>query len=164
MITTSSRNRPGRKPVHGHSSIDRSKTCSPTYSSWKSMNGRCKNKNDPSYNRYGGRGISVCDRWNNFENFIEDMGERPPGTSIDRVDNSKGYYKENCRWATKSEQQRNKRNSLILTVGFRSASITTWCKELGVPFYVVKNRVHRGWSHEKALFTPIREWRRKNPL
>src|SRR5580704_10756412 len=86
------------------------------------MHNRCENVHHPFYSSYGGRGIKVCDRWsgvNGFTNFLADMGKRPPGTdgngkslgSIDRVDNDLGYYKDNCRWATGSEQQKNKRSS-----------------------------------------------------
>jgi len=70
---------------------------------------RCENPRHPSYPRYGGRGIRICARWHVFENFLQDMGERPPGLSIDRIDNDLGYFKENCRWATRSEQMKNKR-------------------------------------------------------
>lgn len=75
-----------------------------------SMMSRCYNKNDPSYAGYGGRGITVCKRWHKFENFVVDMGIRPPNRTLDRKNNNKGYSKANCRWATRSEQQFNKRN------------------------------------------------------
>ena len=79
------------------------------YRTWHSMKQRCNNPKDQAYTYYGGRGIKVCDRWNDsFINFLEDMGERPPKTSIDRIDNDKGYYPENCRWATKKQQYGNR--------------------------------------------------------
>jgi hypothetical protein len=82
----------------------------PTYQIWKGIVNRCTNKNEPAYPRYGGRGITVGDRWrNNFLNFLEDMGERPPDKSIDRINNSKGYFKENCRWTSPKTQARNTR-------------------------------------------------------
>ena len=84
-------------------------TGSPTYISWKSMKQRCLNPNQNSFPYYGGRGITICDRWDDFLNFYEDMGERPEGTSIDRIDSDKGYYKENCKWSTIEEQNRNRR-------------------------------------------------------
>jgi hypothetical protein len=73
------------------------------------MKYRCTNPNAINYHNYGGRGITVCERWNEFKNFLADMGERPEGTSIDRIDNDLGYFKENCRWATRHEQRINQR-------------------------------------------------------
>lgn len=81
----------------------------PTYSSWVSMKSRCLNRNDSSFNRYGGRGITVCDRWLDFRAFFEDMGPRPHGMSLDRIDGTRGYSPDNCRWATQAEQNANRR-------------------------------------------------------
>lgn len=80
-----------------------------TYNSWASMLSRCRDKNKPAYARYGAIGITVCERWEKFENFLADMGERPEGCSIDRIDNDKGYEPGNCRWATPIQQRRNQR-------------------------------------------------------
>lgn len=87
---------------------------SPTYSSWAGMKDRCTNQNHKSYNNYGGRGIKVCERWTDFRNFLEDMGERPDGMSIDRIDVNGDYEPGNCRWATAKQQSLNKRNSISL--------------------------------------------------
>jgi len=87
---------------------------SPTYSSWAGMKDRCTNQNHKSYNNYGGRGITVCERWMDFRNFLEDMGERPEGMSIDRIDVNGDYEPGNCRWATAEQQSLNKRNSTSL--------------------------------------------------
>ena len=82
-----------------------------TYSSWANMKARCLNPNATGYHYYGGRGITVCDRWLDFENFLEDMGDRPPGRTLDRVDNDLGYSKANCKWSTPSEQNCNQRKA-----------------------------------------------------
>jgi hypothetical protein len=81
------------------------------YNSWKSMLNRCENKNDPAYRNYGARGITVCDRWHDTSLFVEDMGPRPEGTSIDRIDNDGNYEMSNCRWADNYQQNSNRRNS-----------------------------------------------------
>jgi hypothetical protein len=95
---------------HSHSSNNGVKKTSREYNSWGSMKNRCYNPKNNRWNSYGGRGIKVCDRWlNSFENFLEDMGERPNGCSIDRIDPNGNYEPNNCRWATSKEQGKNKR-------------------------------------------------------
>lgn len=97
--------------IHG-----KSKT--PTFSIWATMKSRCSNPNVDSYPHYGGRGIKVCDRWNDsFVNFLNDMGEKPTGMSLDRIDNNGGYSRENCKWATMKEQSANTRRKRISQFG-----------------------------------------------
>jgi hypothetical protein len=86
---------------------------SPTYRSWRSMIQRCTNVELEDYKRYGGRGIRVCERWESFDSFLEDMGERPKGLTLDRINVNGNYEKENCRWATSKTQMRNRRNNKI---------------------------------------------------
>lgn len=95
--------------THGHTVGTRSSM----YRTWSSMRNRCNNPRHPAYPHYGARGIAVCARWNNFEYFLADMGDRPTGLSLDRIDNDQGYSSENCRWATKAQQSQNQRSTRL---------------------------------------------------
>lgn len=126
------------------------------YRSWLHMKSRCNNPNHERYYNYGGRGINVCKEWNeSFEKFLEDMGSSPLNTSLDRVDNNKGYSPENCRWATKVEQNNNTRTNRILEYKGRKQTVTQWERELNFGRGTIANRLIDGWTIEKCLSTPI---------
>lgn len=138
--------------------------CTPEYMCWHSLIQRCCNPNDAGYHRYGGRGITVCGRWlESFSNFLADMGRRPsPAHSIDRIDNHSGYNADNCRWATRKEQQSNVRNNRILTLNGVSRTLMQWSEATGIPRTALKNRIdEHGWSIEDALTKPLKADRRR---
>lgn len=127
------------------------------YKSWSGMLDRCLNPKHGSYKDYGGRGITVCDRWLDVKNFIADMGERPPGLSLERLDGNRGYSKENCIWADRKTQARNKRSNRLLTFNGKTATLAEHCEDAGLKYDTVSRRLNGlGWSLEKALTTPIR--------
>lgn len=137
--------------THGQS------TGTPEYTAWRSAKRRCTNPNDRSYADYGGRGITVCPEWADFARFYADMGLRPsPQHSLDRVDNDGPYAPWNCRWATPTEQMRNRRTTRLLTHQGRTQAVGTWADELGVSPKDIANRLRRGWSTERALSEPFR--------
>lgn len=127
------------------------------YKLWVGMVNRCHNPNNPNYPNYGAKGISVCKRWRNFENFIADMGERPEGMSIDRIKNSKGYTPRNCHWATDTEQALNKNTTRFITYRGEKLCVSHWAKKLGMRHDTLTLRLNAGWSVEKALTTPVRK-------
>jgi hypothetical protein len=117
---------------------------------------RCYDANSASYDRYGANGIGVCDRWReSFENFLADMGERPDGATIDRIDNARGYEPGNCRWATTAEQARNRTDNHTLTFNGRTMVMTDWAAEIGISVFTLSDRLRRGWSVDRALTTPV---------
>lgn len=124
----------------------------PEYTIWGEMKARCLNKNRENY---GGRGITVCSRWLRFEEFIKDMGTRPSKNhSIDRIDNDKGYFKENCKWATWKEQSRNKRNNVNITYQGKTQCLPDWAEELGISKSTLQSRINRSnWPIERAFTT-----------
>ena len=128
----------------------------PTYAAWKSMKKRCSNQANADFKHYGGRSITVCERWlNSFENFLEDMGERPKaGFSIDRLDNNGDYTPENCTWRTQTEQCNNKRNNVLLTHNGKTQTMTQWAREVGSTRQKFSKRKKAGWSDERIITTP----------
>lgn len=136
---------------------------SPEHNSWHSMKLRCLNRNDPAYWRYGGRGITVCERWRvSFENFLADMGPRPKGSSLDRIDNNSGYSPDNCRWATRSEQANNQRRSNFITHGGETRIASDWSRRLGGRSNLVAERLADGWTIEKSVTTLARPRSKNN--
>ena len=129
----------------------------PIYKTWQSMKERCHNPTCHAYPLYGGRGITVCERWrNSFDAFLEDMGERPVGMSIDRIDNNKGYEPSNCRWATVIDQSNNRSTNRFLTIDGVSKTVTEWGRQVGKSRAVIKERLKRGWSERDAVFEPLK--------
>lgn len=134
----------------------------PEYHAWSAMNQRCTNENYEHYASYGGRGISVCERWrDSFENFYADMGPRPSRKhSLDRYPNQNGNYEpDNCRWATVKEQSRNRRSNHMLEWNGKSQCITEWAEETGIAYGTIQERLHLGWSIEDAITIPVKPWR-----
>jgi hypothetical protein len=133
----------------------------PGYSVWVGMKSRCLNPNSARYIDYGGRGITICERWMDFASFIADMGEPPDGMSIDRYPDGDGNYEPgNCRWATPQEQSNNSRQCRRLTHNGITATITEWNGILGLPSdnTAITQRLNTyGWSVERALSTPVRK-------
>lgn len=113
------------------------------YIAWKAIKRRCHNANNDKYKDYGGRGITVCDKWLTFNGFYEDMGDQPEGHTIDRIDVNGNYCKENCRWATREQQDNNKRNSVKITYNNKTQTVTQWSKELGVTKDYLRGRLIR---------------------
>lgn len=122
---------------------------------WLSMKRRCDNPNAENYYLYGGRGIKYEPRWAKFENFLSDMGERPSDEhSLERIDNTKGYSKANCRWATRIEQASNKRNNRYIEYGGQTKTLSEWARVAGISTRTLFARLNvQGWSMEKAMTT-----------
>jgi len=113
---------------------------------------RCINPKQRSWHNYGGRGIGVCSRWKSFEAFLADMGERPDGCTLDRIDRDGNYSPENCRWATVKRQCRNKRNTLTVEHDGKCLPLADWADLLGVRYGLLYNRIYRyGWAVDRAL-------------
>jgi hypothetical protein len=138
-----------RRSANGHAHT-------PTHTVWSGMIARCTRPNNRSFKHYGSRGITVCGRWLIYENFLADMGERPPGKSLDRINNSGNYEPENCQWATKNEQQRNKGNNRVLVVGGARMTLAEASERFGVKVGTIWARLESGWSDERAALVPLR--------
>ena len=122
------------------------------------MRSRCENPKDKDFPQYGGRGIFVCERWQSFENFHSDMGDRPPGLTIERINNDGPYAPDNCRWATQAEQAQNKRTARFLTYEGRTMRLREWALATDIPLQTIASRLRSGWSPEDALATTRRRY------
>lgn len=134
------------------------------YIVWKSMNQRCYDPGNKKYSNYGGRGITVCDRWrSDYAAFLADMGRMPSRKhSIDRKNNDGNYEPDNCRWATKTEQGRNQRTNRLLTINGETRCVRDWEEVAGFPKGMIQTRLHLGWQVERLLQTPRKSPRRQD--
>lgn len=140
-------------PTHGLSRTG-------TWHSFRSMLARCYYAGHDSYKYYGGKGVKVCDRWrDSFENFVADMGVRPPGMTLDRVDSGGDYEPANCRWSTRRTQQANRSSAALVTIDGETACITEWARRAGVSPMCVRHRIGKGITG-RALLAPSRRPRR----
>lgn len=124
---------------------------------WSAMIQRCHNPRNKQYKDYGGRGIYVCDRWRDYKNFLADMGHSPPGRSLDRINNNKGYQPDNCRWATRIEQAGNKRNCIyVVRAQGRRMALAEYCRIYRLPYRPIVKRIQDyGWPIEMAVSVPV---------
>lgn len=133
---------------HGHA---RKGAITGTYRSWQLMHRRCAGYTEIHKEKYLDRGIAVCARWDDFDLFLQDMGERPEGKTLDRIDVDKGYSPENCRWATKTEQMQNRTNNVNLTLNGVTKCVAEWSRLLGLHVVTIHRRLKRGLPAEMAL-------------
>lgn len=141
---------------HGHNT---SSNTSIEYSTWSRMISRCHSPNNPCFKNYGGRGIKVHEAWrSDFAAFLKHVGSRPgPGYSIDRYPNNDGNYEPgNVRWATSVQQNRNRRDNVLLTVFGVTGTVSEWAERIGFPVGAIHHRLKRGWDHERIVTTPLR--------
>lgn len=136
-------------------------TNSRTYKSWDQMRQRCHNSKHHAFHNYGGRGIGICKEWDDFLVFLRDMGERPEGRSLDRVDNLRGYSPDNCKWSTSKEQNSNTRRTRVITYNNESLSLSGWASRLGTKCATINARIRNGWKLEDAITQPIKEYTRR---
>jgi len=144
--------RPGRSTSCGCSHNKHGMHRTPIYRRWAAMRDRCLNPNDRAFAHYGGRGISIAPRWRIFENFLADMGPRPDGLELERIDNDGPYSPTNCRWATRQEQMRNTRRTRFVTLGGKIMCVKDAAAVIGIKNDRIATRVHKkGVSHQDAI-------------
>lgn len=141
-----------RMNANSRSLTPKERKLSPTKRTWEAMIRRCTDPKMPNFHKYGGRGITVCDRWrHSFSDFIADMGEKPDGMSLDRVDNQGHYTAENCRWATPEEQSNNRRGNRFITHEGRTLTVAQWSRETGIKHCTILQRLKKGWEVSRVL-------------
>lgn len=133
------------------------------YQVWRSLIKRCTNPTDKDWHNYGGRGITVCERWLSITSFVHDMGERPAGMTIERINNDLGYSPDNCRWATRPEQMRNTRQTRLITFNGKTQCLKDWACEIGIDRASLRQRLAK-YPLEIALTRPKRIYRREITL
>lgn len=152
-----------RSEAHRTHGETKGRSPTPEYRVWLAMKARCTNPKDKNFARYGGRGIAICDRWldgedgkGGYECFLADMGRRQSlEYQIDRIDNEQGYSPENCRWATPTQQQRNRRDTIRVVLAGETLALADACDKVGVRYMMVRDRVYRGWTFERAITEPV---------
>lgn len=149
--------REGNNLKHGNNRVNKR---TQVYRAWVGMFTRCCNTKYEKYPQWGGRGITICKKWNKFENFLADMGHPPTKYhSLDRKDNDKRYCKTNCRWATPKQQARNKRNNRFITLNCKTQCLAAWAEEYDLKGSTIADRLRHGWSIRKAITTPPKKWK-----
>jgi hypothetical protein len=129
------------------------KSWTPEWKIWVAMKRRCYDQSQQFYNMYGGRGIIVCKKWHDFNNFYNDMGKRPDGMSIERINVNGNYEPSNCKWATAKEQARNTTRNFMVTANNKTQALSAWAEELGLNYYTVRSRIYKlKWNPVEALF------------
>lgn len=137
--------------THGHA---KGYSYTPTYQTWMKMLWRCRTKRGAAWQKYGARGITVCARWHEYETFLADMGERPTGTTLDRINNNGNYEPSNCRWATRLQQAQNTRRTIHVEHAGEQLAVAEACRRAGIRRGLVMRRIELGWEPQRAFDTP----------
>lgn len=136
-------------PIHGHAGDEQQTS---EYRAWADMKNRCDNPKVKTYHFYGARGITYCERWRSFENFLADMGRKPSEDhSLGRIDNNGPYCLENCRWETREQQDNNRRDSVILEYNGERLTLAQWARKLGYSRNTINGRWRRGWNAQQII-------------
>ena len=126
------------------------------FRTWRSLRKRCKDKKSINYKYYAARGITYCREWESFEVFLNDMGLKPfPDAQIERIDNNKGYFPNNCKWADRFEQQNNTRKNHVIEINGTKRNLCQWIEIIGINRYTYIGRIKRGWDVIEALCKPV---------